>query len=30
MTVERDGKMMKVNVEDKLRQARISWTADKL
>jgi hypothetical protein len=30
MTVDRDGKMMKVNVEDKLRQARISWTADKL
>jgi hypothetical protein len=30
MTVDRDGKMMKVTVEDKLRKARISWTADKL
>jgi hypothetical protein len=30
MTVDRDGKMMKVTVDDKLRKARISWTADKL
>jgi hypothetical protein len=30
MTVGRDGKIMKVTVEDKLRKAKISWTADKL
>jgi hypothetical protein len=30
MTVDRDGKTMKVTVEDKLRKATISWTADKL
>ena len=29
MTVDRDGKTMKVTVEDKLRNATISWTADK-
>lgn len=30
MTVDRDGKRMQVTVEDKLRKAKISWTADKL
>lgn len=30
MTVDPDGKMMRVTVEDKLRKAKISWTADKL
>jgi hypothetical protein len=30
MTVDRDGKMMRVTVEDKLRKAKISWTAEKL
>ncbi len=30
MTVDPDGKTMKVTVEDKLRKATISWTADKL
>jgi len=30
MTIERDGKMMKVTVEDKTHNAKISWTADKL
>jgi hypothetical protein len=30
MTVDRDGKMMMVTVDDKLRKAKISWTADKL
>jgi hypothetical protein len=30
MTVDPDGKTMRVTVEDKLRKARISWTADKL
>ena len=29
MTVDGDGKTMKVTVEDKLRNAKISWTADK-
>jgi hypothetical protein len=30
MTVDPDGKMMRVAVEDKLRKAKISRTADKL
>jgi len=30
MSVDRDGKRMRVTVEDKLRKAKISWTADKL
>ena len=30
MTIERDGKTMKVTVEDKMHNAKISWTADKL
>jgi hypothetical protein len=30
MTVDRNGKMMVVSVDDKLRKAKISWTADKL
>lgn len=30
MTVDPDGKTMKITVEDKLRNATISWTADKL
>lgn len=30
MTVDRDGKMMMVTVDDKLRKAKISRTADKL
>ena len=30
MIVDRDGKMMAVTVDDKLRKAKISWTADKL
>jgi hypothetical protein len=30
MTVDPGGKMMRVAVEDKLRKAKISWTADKL
>lgn len=30
MTVDPDGKTMKVTVEDKLRKANITWTADKL
>jgi hypothetical protein len=30
MTVDRDGKTMRVTVEDKLRKATITWTASKL
>jgi hypothetical protein len=30
MTVDPDGKSMKITVEDKLRNVTISWTADKL
>ncbi len=30
MTVDRDGKVMRITVDDKLRKAEISWTADKL
>ncbi len=30
MTVDPDGKTMRITVEDKLRNATISWTADKL
>lgn len=30
MTVDRDGKTMRITVEDKLRHATISWTADKM
>jgi hypothetical protein len=30
MTVDPDGKTMKIAVEDRLRNATINWTADKL
>ena len=30
MTVDPDGKTMKITVEDRLRNATINWTADKL
>jgi hypothetical protein len=30
MVVDQDGKRMKVTVDDKQRNARITWTSDKL